>query len=62
MGLRLYFRTLLSAFKNIHFEEIFYQDVTVYLVRIWAFKNADEKAHTFYGEANTKKRTKTDTV
>ena len=35
--------------------------VTVYLVRIWTYKNADEKAHTFSRRSkNVKKRTKTD--
>ena len=29
------------------FEKNFYQYVTFYLVRIWTYKNADEKAHTF---------------
>ena len=37
----------------------FYLYTTVYLVRIWTYKNADEKAHTFSRSKNVKKRTKT---
>ena len=33
--------------------------MTVWLVRIWTYKNADEKAHTFSRSKNVKKRTKT---
>ena len=29
------------------FEQNFYLYVTLYLMRIWTYKNADEKAHTF---------------
>ena len=42
------------------FRKIFVQYVTVWLVRIWTYKNADEKAHTFSRRSkNVKKRTKT---
>ena len=42
------------------FEQNFCLYITVYLVRIWTYKNADEKAHTFSRRSkNVKKRTKT---
>ena len=42
------------------FGKTFVQYVTVWLVRIWTYKNADEKAHTFSRRSkNVKKRTKT---
>ena len=42
------------------FEQNFYLYITVYLVRIWTYKNADEKAHTLSRRSkNVKKRTKT---
>ena len=53
----------ISILSFIHkiFEQNFYQYVTVYLVRIWTYENADEKAHTFSRKSkNVKKRTKTD--
>ena len=43
------------------FWKTFVQYVTVWLVRIWTYKNADEKAHTFSRRSkNVKKRTQTD--
>ena len=49
-----YFETSLSSFIHKIFEESLYQYVTVYLVGIWTYKNADEKVHTlFRGEAKT---------
>ena len=40
-------------------EQNFYQYATVYLVRIWTYKNAGEKAHTFSQRSkNVKKKTK----
>ena len=43
------------------FEQNFYQYVTVYLVRKWTYKNADETAHTFSISKNVKsKERKTD--
>ena len=49
------------------FEQNFYQNITVCLVRIWTYKNADEKAHTFFVDKQKRKKTgkngpKTDTV
>ena len=49
------------------FEQNFYRYITVYLVRIWTYKNADEKAHTFSRRSKNVKKTdenvrKTDTV
>ena len=42
------------------FRKTFVQYVTVWLVRIWTHKNADEKAHTLSRRRkNVKKRTKT---
>ena len=49
-----------TKFLNKIFEQNFYLYTTVYLVRIWTYKNADEKAHTFSRRSkNVKKRTKT---
>ena len=42
------------------FRKRFVQYVTVWLVRIWTYKNADEKAHTF--SRRSKNGRKTDTV
>ena len=43
------------------FRNTFVQYVTVWLVRIWAYKNADEKEHTFsWRTKNVQKRTKVD--
>ena len=41
-----YFEILLLSFIRKVFEQNFYQYETVYLVRIWTYKNADEKEHT----------------
>ena len=41
-------------------EQNFYLCVAVYVVRIWTYKNADEKAHTF--SRRSKNERKTDTV
>ena len=46
-GVHPYFEISLLSFIHKHFEQNFYQYVPVYLVRIWTYKNADEKAHTF---------------
>ena len=46
-GLQLYFETSLLSFIGLH--KIFtYIYTTVYLLRIWSYKNADEKAHSVY--------------
>ena len=38
-----------------------FMNITVYLMRIWPYKNVDEKAHSFSRRSkNVKKRTKTD--
>ena len=46
-GVQLYFEISLLSFTHKIFEQNFYLYITVYLVRIWTYKNADEKAHTF---------------
>ena len=54
------FEISLLSFIHKIFEQNFYLYTTVYLVRIWTYKNADEKAHTFSRRSkNVKKRTKT---
>ena len=59
-GYKLYFEISLLSFIHKIFEQNFYLYITVYLVRIWTFKNADEKAHTLSRRGkNVKKRTKT---
>ena len=59
-GVRRYFEISLLSFVHKIFEQNFYLYITVYLVRIWTYKNADEKAHTFSRRSkNVKKRTKT---
>ena len=58
-GVQLYFEISLLSFIHKIFEQNFYLHITVYLVRIWTYKNADEKAHTFSRRSkNVKKRTK----
>ena len=47
-GLQLCFEISLSSFIPQIFEQIFYQSVTVYLVRVWTYKNADEKVRAFF--------------
>ena len=42
-----YFEISLWSFKHKIFEQNFCQYATVYLVRIWTCKNANEKVHTF---------------
>ena len=57
---QLYFEISLLSFIHKIFEQNFYLYITVYLVRIWNYKNADKKAHTFSRRSkNVKKRTKT---
>ena len=57
---QLYFEISLLSFIHKIFEQNFYPYITVYFVRIWTYKNADEKAHTFSRRSkNVKKRTKT---
>ena len=47
------------SFTEKFFWETFVQYVTVWLVRIWIYKNADEKAHTFSRRGKKRrKRTK----
>ena len=59
-GVQFYFEISLLSFTHKIFEQNFYLYITVYLVRIWTYKNADEKAHTFSRRSkNVKKRTKT---
>ena len=56
-----YFEISLLSFIHKIFEQNLYQYVTVYLVRIWTYKNVDEKGHTFSRRVkNVKNRTKTD--
>ena len=65
-GVLPYFDIPLLSFMHQIFEQHFYQYATVYLVRIWFYKNADEKAHTFpWRSKHVKKKKngrKTDTV
>ena len=56
-GVQLYFEISLLSFIHKIFEQNFYLYITVYLVRIWTYKNADEKVHTFSRSKNVKKRT-----
>ena len=57
---QLYFEISLVSFIRKIFEQNFYLYITAYLVRIWTYKNADEKAHAFSRRSkNVKKRTKT---
>ena len=44
---QLYFETSLTSFIHKIFEQVFHQYVTFYSVRIWTYKNVDEKTHTF---------------
>ena len=54
------FRNIAHIVHTQNFEQNFYlYNITVYLVRIWTYKNADAKAHTFSRSKNVKKRTKT---
>ena len=46
-GVQLYFEISLVSFIHKVFEQNFYVYISVYLVQIWTYKNADEKAHTF---------------
>ena len=56
----LYFEIELYSFTKNFFRKTFVQYVTVWLVRIWTHKNADEKADTLSRRSkNVKKRTKT---
>ena len=59
--LRAIFQNQAVPLYKKNFRKAFVQYVTVWLVRIWTYKNADEKAHTFSRRSkNVKKRTKTD--
>ena len=42
-----YFEMMLSSLLRKIFEQNLYRNLTVYLLRIWTYKNADEKALTF---------------
>ena len=55
---QLYCKISLLSFIHKVFEQNFYLYAIVCLVRIWTFKNADEKAHTFSRSKNGQKRTK----
>ena len=60
-GVQHNFEISLLPFIHKIFEQNFYVYTTIYLVQIWAYKNADEKAHTFSRRSkNVKKRTKMD--
>ena len=57
-GTSLYWNIALIFIHKI-FDQNFHQYITVYLLRICTYKNADEKAHTFLRRIkNVKKRTK----
>ena len=47
-----------TPLQKFFFRKSFVQCLTVWLVRIWTYKNADEKAHTFSRSKTVKKRTK----
>ena len=56
-----YFKIELYPFTKTFFRKTLVQYVTVWLVRIWTYENADEKSHSFsWRSINVKKRTKTD--
>ena len=57
-GVQLYFEISLLSFIHKIFQQNFFLCITVYLVRIWTYNNAHEKAHTFSRSKNVKKRTK----
>ena len=60
---QLYFEISLLSFIHKIFEQNSYLYTTVYLLRIWTYKIADEKVHTFSRSKNVKKNgRKTDTV
>ena len=60
-GVQHNFEISLLPFIHKIFEQNFYLYTTIYLVRIWAYKNAGEKAHTFSRRSKkVKKRTKMD--
>ena len=66
-GVQLYFEISLLSFIHKIFEQNFYLYTTIYLVRIWTHKNADEKAHYFLKQKQKRKKTdenerKTDTM
>ena len=49
-----YFKIKLYSFAKGVFRTTFVQYVTAWLVRIWTYKNADEKGHKLvHGEAKT---------
>ena len=66
----MYEQTIRAIFQNKavplrkkFFRTTFVQYVTVWLVRIWTYKNADEKEHTCSRRSeNVKNGRKTDTV
>ena len=59
-GKERYFKIELYFFTKNFFRKTLVQYATVWLVRIWTHKNADEKGHTFSKRSkNVKKRTKT---
>ena len=54
---QLYFEISLLSFMHKIVEQNFYLYTTVYLVQIWTYKNADEKAHTFWRRSKNVKKT-----
>ena len=61
------FEISLLSFIHKLFEQNFYLYVTIHLVRIWTYKNANEKAYTFSRRSknvkkNGQKRMNMDTV
>ena len=55
-GVQHYFEISLLSFIHKIFEQNFYLYMTVYLVRIRTYKNADKKAHTFSRRSNNGKK------
>ena len=46
-GVKPYFEISLLSLKHKIDEQNFHQYIIAYLLRIWTYKNADEKEHTF---------------
>ena len=60
-------RTVAYPFSKNFFQSTFDQYVTVWLARIWVYKNADKKEHAFSWKRKKRKKTdkrgrKTDTA
>ena len=56
-GVQLYFEISLFSFKHKIFEQNLHLYATVYLVQIWTYKNAYERAHSFSRRSKNVKKT-----